>query len=295
MKQIIPIINISLAMCIVGSSVVAGKLIVQGFPLFLASELRFLVATIILVPILLLVEGVPLLQKKDYLYLFLQALSGVFLFNICMLYGLTRTTATEAGLITSLVPACTGVLSFFLLREKLTKNAVIGICIAMMGVMTINASGLLDISETTFLSIAGNLLVFSAIICESLFIIFGKFISQRVSALAISTIVSCFGTVLFLPFALYESRQFRYEKVTLAEWGLILYLGIVVTVIAFILMHIGIVKVSAHMAGILTGFMPISSISLSSLLLGEDISSVQLVGCALFIVALYYFSRQTAS
>jgi len=295
MKQIIPIINISLAMCIVGSSVVAGKLIVQGFPLFLASELRFLVATIILVPILLLVEGVPLLQKKDYLYLFLQALSGVFLFNICMLYGLTRTTATEAGLITSLVPACTGVLSFFLLREKLTKNAVIGICIAMMGVMTINASGLLDISETTFLSMAGNLLVFSAIICESLFIIFGKFISQRVSALAISTIVSCFGTVLFLPFALYESRQFRYEKVTLAEWGLILYLGIVVTVIAFILMHIGIVKVSAHMAGILTGFMPISSISLSSLLLGEDISSVQLVGCALFIVALYYFSRQTAS
>ncbi len=295
MKQIIPIINISLAMCIVGSSVVAGKLIVQGFPLFLASELRFLVATIILVPILLLVEGVPLLQKKDYLYLFLQALSGVFLFNICMLYGLTRTTATEAGLITSLVPACTGVLSFFLLREKLTKNAVIGICIAMMGVMTINASGLLDITETTFLSMAGNLLVFSAIICESLFIIFGKFISQRVSALAISTIVSCFGTVLFLPFALYESRQFRYEKVTLAEWGLILYLGIVVTVIAFILMHIGIVKVSAHMAGILTGFMPISSISLSSLLLGEDISSVQLVGCALFIVALYYFSRQTAS
>lgn len=295
MKQIIPIINISLAMCIVGSSVVVGKLIVQGFPLFLASELRFLVATIILIPILLLVEGVPLLRKKDYLYLFLQALSGVFFFNICMLYGLTSTTATEAGLITSLVPVCTGVLSFFLLREQLTKNAVIGISIAMMGVMAINASGLLGISETTFLSITGNLLVFSAIICESLFIIFGKFVSQRVSALAISTIVSCFGTVLFLPFALYESRQFRYEKVTLAEWGLIFYLGIVVTVIAFILMHIGIAKVSANMAGVLTGFMPISSIALSSLLLGEDISSVQLVGCALFIVALYYFSRQAAS
>ncbi len=281
-------------MCIVGSSVVAGKLIVQSFPVFLASELRFLVATIILVPILLKVEGVPSLRKKDYLYLFLQALTGVFLFNIFMLYGLTRTTATEAGLITSTIPACTGLLSYFLLKEKLTKNIIIGICLATIGTMTINAPGMLGTSNTTYLSVVGNLLVFGAIMCESLFIIFGKFVSQRVSALAISTIVSCFGTILFLPFALYESRQFAYDKVSFTEWGLIMYFGIVVTVIAFILMHLGIAKVSANMAGILTGFLPISSIALASFVLGEAISSIQLVGCALILVALYYLSRQPA-
>ncbi|WP_337980252.1 DMT family transporter [Lysinibacillus sp. JNUCC-52] len=294
-NQIISIINISLAMSIVGSSVVAGKLIVQSFPVFLASELRFLVATIILVPILLIAEGMPSIRKKDYLLLFLQALSGVFLFNIFMLFGLTQTTATEAGLITSTVPACTGLLSFFLLKEKLTKNIVLGICIAMMGITTIHAPGMFGISNTPHISVVGNLLVFGAIMCESLFIIVGKFISRRVSALAISTIVSCFGTILFLPFALYESRQFAYEKVSFAEWGIILYFGIVVTVIAFILMHLGIAKVSASMAGILTGFLPISSIALSSLLLGEAITSVQLIGCVLVLVAIFYLSRQPAT
>lgn len=44
---------IALAMAIVGSSVVFGKLIISSFPVFLASELRFIVASIILIPFLL--------------------------------------------------------------------------------------------------------------------------------------------------------------------------------------------------------------------------------------------------
>lgn len=43
--------KVIVAMSTVGSSVVAGKLIVQRFPIFLANELRFLVATIILIPL----------------------------------------------------------------------------------------------------------------------------------------------------------------------------------------------------------------------------------------------------
>jgi len=77
-KQLLPIVKILLAMTIVGSSVVAGKLVVQSFPVFLANELRFLVASVVLVPLWIKVEGVLVLSKKDYLYVFLQALSGVF-------------------------------------------------------------------------------------------------------------------------------------------------------------------------------------------------------------------------
>ena len=101
-------VKVILAMIIVGSSVVAGKLLAQSFPVFLASELRFLVATIIMVPILIRIEGFPSIQKREMLILFLQGLFGVFLYSIFMLYGLTFTTAIEAGIITSTIPAVTG-------------------------------------------------------------------------------------------------------------------------------------------------------------------------------------------
>ena len=44
-KVLLPYLQITGAMIIVGSNIVAGKLISQGFPLFLASSLRFALAS----------------------------------------------------------------------------------------------------------------------------------------------------------------------------------------------------------------------------------------------------------
>ncbi|WP_342504933.1 DMT family transporter [Sporosarcina sp. FSL K6-2383] len=290
-EQLIPRLKIILAMIIVGSSVVAGKLIVQSFPVFLASELRFLVATIILVPILIKFEGFPSITKRDLLILFLQALSGVFLFNIFILYGLKITTAIESGIITSTIPAVTGVLAFFFLKEKLTKKVIIGILLAVLGTLTINIFGSFSVVERGTSPLFGNILIFGAVISEAFFIIFGKFIAQRVSPLAISTIVSIFGAVLFLPFALYEGNQFKFEEVSIEEWGLVFYFGIVVTVIAFILMYQGLSKVPASTAGVLTGVLPISSVILSVNILGEEITYTHLVGIVITLIAIYLIAK----
>lgn len=281
-------------MIIVGSSVVAGKLITQSFPVFLASELRFLVAIIIMVPLLIKLEGFPSINKRDFLILLLQALSGVFLFSIFMLYGLTLTTAIEAGIITSTIPAVTGGLAFLYLKEKLTKSVGVGILLAVIGTLIINVFGSFSNIERGSYPIVGNLLIFGAVISEALFIIFGKFVTQRVSPLAISTIISVLGAILFLPFSLYEGYQFNFEEVSIAEWGLIFYFGIVVTVIAFILMYQGISKVPASTVGVLTGVLPISSVILSVLILGEEISFIHLIGIVIILTAIFLIAKHPA-
>ncbi|MGG2091794.1 DMT family transporter [Bacillus sp. S13(2024)] len=291
-KHLIPNVKIILAMVIVGSSVVAGKLIVQSFPVFVASELRFLVATLILIPLLIKFEGIPSISKRDFFILFLQALFGVFLFNIFMLYGLKLTTAIEGGIITSIIPAVTGGIAFLLLKEKLTKNIGIGIMLAILGTLAINVFGSSSNVARGSSHVLGNLLIFGAVIGEALFIILGKLVAQQVSSLAISTIVSAFGAVLFLPFSLYEGSRFHFEKVSISEWGLIFYFGIVVTVIAFILMYQGVSKVPASKAGVLTGVLPISSIILSILILGEEISLFHFVGIGLILMAIHLISKQ---
>ena len=285
-------LKIIVAIIIVGSSVVAGKLIVQSFPVFLASELRFLIAVIILVPLLIKVEGISSIQKKDFLFLFLQALFGVFLFNIFMLYGLTKATAIEGGLITSTIPAVTGVLSFFILKEKITTHLVIGILFAILGTVIINVYGFLTSADSGSSFLFGNLLIIAAVISEALFIIFGKFVTQRVSPLAISTVVSVFGAILFLPIALFEGRQFEFKEVTITEWGLVLYFGLVVTVIAFILMHQGVSKVPASTTGVLTSFLPMSSTILSVVILGEEILSLHFIGFGFILIAVFFLSKQ---
>ncbi|MFP3918774.1 DMT family transporter [Lysinibacillus telephonicus] len=288
-ENLVPSLKIMLAMIIVGSSVIVGKLIVQSFPVFLGAELRFLIATIILVPLMIILEGFPSISKQDLLILFLQAFFGVFLFNIFMLYGLTITTAMEGGIITSTAPAITGAIAFLFLKEKLGKNVILAISLAIFGTLIINFTE--SISTVGNSSLIGNLLIFCSVICESLFIIFGKFVAERVSPLAISTIVSIFGAVLFLPFSLYEGSQFNFGEVSVLEWGLVFYSGIVVTVIAFILMYQGVSKIPASTVGVLTCVLPISSVILSIVILGEKMTFTHLIGICLILIAIYLIAR----
>ena len=112
------------------------------------------------------------------------------------------------------------------------------------------------------------------------------------SALTVSTMVSLFGVILFFPFAVAESSYFEFKEISVAEWGLVLYFGIVVTVIAFLLMQQGLAVISASWASVLTSLLPISSMILSSILLDEKITNLQVWGFFLIIAAIYLLSKQ---
>ena len=286
-------IQIGLAMVIVGSSVVFGKLITSSFPVFLASELRFIIATVILLPLLLIREKkIPTIKSKFILILFLQAFTGVFMFNIFMLYGLKYTTAIEAGIITSTLPAVIGLFSFILLKEKLTVKKGFGIAFAVLGVLCFNLIGSsLDGNN----SLQGNLLIFGAVLSETLFIILGKSLSNKITPLTISTMMSIFGLIMFLPFAIYEAISFNFSNVEIGAWINILYFGIVVTVVAFLLMYQGLSKVPANSTGVLTSLIPISSILLSFFILKEQIYLTHLLGMILVLIAILFISKESTN
>lgn len=277
-------------MFIVGSSVVAGKLVIQSFPIFLASELRFLLASLILIPLLIKIEGIRSINRKDSFIIFLQALCGVFLFNLFLLYGLTFTSALEAGMITSTLPAVMVCLSFLFFKEKITKRTGLALLFVIVGTLAINL-------PTSNPSIAqnsarwlGNLFILLAVIGEALFLILGKVVEKRVSPLTISTLVSLFGAVLFFPFAIFQAKDFSFQSVSMTDWLLICYLSIVVTILGFIFMYAGLKKVSANNASVLTGILPISSCILSSMILDEHITYVHVIGISLILLAIYFIS-----
>jgi drug/metabolite transporter (DMT)-like permease len=72
----LPSLQITGAMIIVGSNIVVGKLISNSLPLFLASTLRFALASALLLLLVLRVEKqFPRIMKRD--------LFGIFLLSFC--------------------------------------------------------------------------------------------------------------------------------------------------------------------------------------------------------------------
>ena len=53
---------------------------------------------------------------------FIESFLGNFLFSICMLFGVSMTSALNAGIIMSTIPAVVAVLSWIFLRERIGLN-----------------------------------------------------------------------------------------------------------------------------------------------------------------------------
>jgi drug/metabolite transporter (DMT)-like permease len=274
----IPYFKLSVAMVIIGSFVVINKFISTSFPVFLASGLRLMIGAIILNILVLIKEkALPRLSKRDFIIIFLQSFIGVFLFSFFMLFGLKYTTAIESGIITSTTPAVIGVISLIFLKEKLQVNQVVGIIFALLSTLSMNVFGIAGNSHWSQ-SVLGNILIFCAVISESVFMTFGKLLSKNVSALAISSITCTIGFILFLPLSIYEAFTFDFSSVNLIMWGSILYAGIFVTVIAVVFLNQAVLTIPTGNTAVFSALMPVSAVILSYSILNESIYWYHILG-----------------
>lgn len=293
-KQLGAYTQLTLAMMIVGSSIVVGKLVIVSFPVFLAAGLRFAIGSMVLLPLLLWQEGAHFpVSKRDWFISFLQALTGAFLFTIFLFFGLKFTNAVEAGIITSTAPAVVGVLSFLFLREKLSLNKNIGITLAVCGVLLSTVAATSPNTEGGAMPWLGNLLVFAAVIGEALFTIFRKLLPKTISPLFTATMMSVFSLILFLPLAIYEGINFNFSGVTSTGWLAIIYYGVMVTAIAFIFWFQGVSQVQASTAAVFTGVMPVSAVIFSYIILHEPFQWSHLWGGLCVLAGLGFIIRES--
>ena len=276
---------LALAQIIVGSSVPVGKFVVTAMPVFLASAMRYGIGAAVLVPLLLWREGMPRgLTLRDGMVLVVQAACGTFLFSVLLLYGLDLTTAAEGGVVAGIMPATVALFSVFLLGDRVTALKLAAVGLAVLGLVSLNVGGGGSGRGTN--PLLGDLLVVAAIACESLFVILGKALRVPRSPLFISTAMSVLGFVMFLPMAGVEGAAFDFGRMTGLEWGVMVYYGVVVTVIAFLLWFAGVEKVEGSRAGVFTGLLPVSALILSYAWLGEAFRLNHVAGCVLVLAAI---------
>lgn len=288
-------LELTLAMTIVGSSVIVGKIITAHIPVFLASTLRLAIGLPIL-GILTHRTGFNwrTLRAGDYLALFLQALTGIVMFNVLLLYALDYTSAANSGIITSMTPAVIGVISWLFLRERLSLTIGGGIALTVCGILAINVFSPADGGAAGSAPLLGNLLVFGAVIGEALFTIFRKLTARRISPLANAALVTVFGLLIFLPFGLYEAVSFDFSSLTSGDLVALLYYGFGVTTAAYILWFSGVEKVPASTAAVFTGVLPISTVILAVVILGEPSTIAHLVGLACVLGGIALIARAGA-
>ena len=260
-------------MAIVGSSVVVGKVLVARVPVFLIGGLRFALASVILLGLVVALERrLPRLGARDLAVLVLQALTGIFAFNVLLLFGLRLTSAAEGGIVTSTTPAVAAALAALVLRERWTARRTAAVVLAVLGVLTLNVATAGPPGARGPAPVLGDVLVFGAVLGEAVFLVCSRVVSQRQSPLVVATGISVLGLAMFAPFALWEARGFDFGALGARDWLALAYYGVA--------------RVEAGTAAVFTGVLPVSALALAYVLLGEPFAWAHVGGAACVLAAL---------
>lgn len=275
---------IIISMILAGSTFVVAKEL-TSIPPLLVSGLSFLIAFLPFSIYTFLKEGIKRIDRKNLFLIFLQAFLGAFIVRFTINYGVNYTSAIEAGIISSTIPAVTLLLSRIILKEKLNKNQILGIFLILVGTIFINLRSVnKDSSES--LNIYGNMILLFGVFCSSFFIILGKKVDNKISSYTKTTYMLFFSSILFIPFMVFELTRFNLTLIELTHWLYIIYYGIIGTALAYFLWFIGLSKIKGNIAGALMGIMPLSSTILSLIFLKELLTTKIFIGFIFILIGI---------
>ena len=285
---------LALAMAIVGAYVGFSKALVVIFPVFLLAWLRFAIAAVAMAPWLRRPASDAPLDTRTHRLLFLESFFGNFLFSICMLAGVYRSSALAAGVIMAAIPAVVAVLSWVLLGERPGGRVMLGIASAIAGIALVafarDAEG-----ELASGSLLGALLLLGAVFCEALYVVLGKKLSARVGPKRISALINLWGLALVTPLALWQLPGFAWNFIPRQSYVLLVAYAISASVLTVWLWMTGLKHVPASSAGVFTVFLPISAAAVGVAFLGEQFTPAQAAAFALALVGVVLASWRSGA
>jgi len=247
-----------------------------GLGVFTLLAGRFLIASLILF-LLLLIRGRWKLNGKDLLKLLAIGIIYPGLYFLFETTGLTRIPAFLASIIIASIPALTGIIAHIFLKERMGLRGWGGTFLSVIGValvVLLADQGATAAGLKAPASVVGVLLTSVAAIMGAVYITLARHLTRSYQPLTMTTAQSIIGLLLFLPMASIELGR---GELNINLWGLISlgFLGIAVSVTAFLSFNKALSMIEASKASLFLNIIPVISLILGWLLLGERINPGQ--------------------
>jgi drug/metabolite transporter (DMT)-like permease len=226
--------------------------------------------------------------KDEFLFLCL-GITGGSLYFITENTALTITLASNVSLILCTLPLITAFLSHFFVRgERLRKSLVYGSLIALGGVALVifNGSFILKIHPL------GDILTLTAALLWALYTIILKRFDGRYPVMFITRKVFFYGLLTLLPFFHFPAPAAGWNVLLRpAVWGNLLFLGLVASMLCYVLWNTAIKYLGAIRTSNCLYFVPVVTLITSSIFLHEPVTPVALLGTALILTGVYIAER----
>jgi drug/metabolite transporter (DMT)-like permease len=249
---------------IAGGTFPIAKIAVNSIEPFTLALLRFGIASVAMVLIIVATGRVRRIERHDWLRFIMIGLLAVPLNQLLFLYGLKFTTAGRSALYYGATPIFVFLMAILYLKEKVTLLKIIGIGASFVGVAVILQGGRMDKGV-----LFGDFLVILAVIAWAAYTVLGKSLLRKYGSLTVTAYALLIGTLAYLPIGLVPAIRFDYSQVPNVAWLSLLYIAIMTSVVAYSIWYWALARMEASKLAIFQNLQPVFASILSMIVVSE--------------------------
>lgn len=272
-----------LTILIWGTTFIATKVLLRSFQPVEILFIRFVLGLLAL----LLVYPHPLkgTSRKQELTFAAAGLCGVTLYYLLENIALTYTMASNVGVMVSVSPFFTAILSYLLGKreEKLAPPFFLGFACAMAGICLLSFGG-----GTLDLNPLGDILAILAALVWA----FYSLLVKQISTWGYPTVQTtrrlfAYGLLFMLPALAISPLQWDFARLTVPSNLLnLLFLGLGASALCFVTWNFAVRELGAVKTSVYIYLVPVITVTASALLLGEQLTRPAIVGTVLTLAGL---------
>lgn len=269
---------------------IAGKSSVSSFGPWTLTFYRFGVAALVMAPFLWLTQKEHLrLNKTQLKQVVILGVVGMVGYHVLFFEALKFTEASTASMIAATNPVVTALILAMTGIEKLSLKKAFYLMLALIGV-------LLTISNwqlATLLNISaqkGELLMVLAVSCWAVYsVLVKKYIAGfKPVIMSFYAFLSC--ALITFPFALKEGLLNASSVAPQSAWLSIVYMAVFASVLGYWIQQSSIQKIGPAKTNIFINIVPVFSMTMAWIFLGETIGFYKIISASIIIFAVINFN-----
>lgn len=244
---------------------ITSKVALQQWPPVLLTGCRTCLALAICLPMYLREKPLDWTWPLFFRYLSLGCL-GMGLNQLFFALGVKRTSVSHGALIVGMTPVFVYLLSSAIRQEVFRPRKLFGMAIALSGI------GLLQLNSQGQATFIGDCLVLLGCLTFTVFTVFSKPLSGRLSVIGTVTLNYTGACALLLPATIYSAQGFAFHDLLPISWACLIFMAAVPSVLCFMLYYRVLRGLSASQLTSFTYLQPILASSMAIPLLGEPLT-----------------------
>ena len=287
-RRLLPTFSLVMAMLLWASSFVALKLAFQSYHPMQVIFGRMLIASICFLPFIPAFRKIPW-RRRDFKYLMIMAICEPCLYFLFEAKALELTSASQAGMITAILPLLVALLAWIWLKETIGLATFLGFSLAISGAAWLSFAG--ESSSNAPNPLFGNFCEFLAMVCAAGYTVSLKHLTSNYPPLFLTAFQAFIGSLFFFPFLLHPAIGWPATWQPLSAMA-ILYLGTFITFGAYGCYNFAVSRVPASHAAGFVNLIPVFSLLLGIIILGDRLNLSQWLACSLVFCGVWLSSRQ---